>query len=83
VNLSPEFRSVYKLTAGTLKTSSSSTCVTAIHFFAYQIWITNKLFKQIFCTLMCVHIFYARLRHYATSRKVAGSIPNEAIGFSN
>jgi hypothetical protein len=42
--------------------------VTAILFCVYQMWITDKLFKQIFCTLKCVHIFWTHLyKAYAVS----------------
>jgi hypothetical protein len=30
-----------------------------------------------------LHLLPSRLRHYAASRKVAGSIPDEVIGFSS
>jgi hypothetical protein len=33
--------------------------------------------------LTCILFLKIHLRHYATSRKVAGSIPNEVVGFSN
>jgi hypothetical protein len=39
----------YKLMVCTLNTCSNSTCVAAIPFCVYRIWITNKLFKLIFC----------------------------------
>jgi hypothetical protein len=42
----------------TLNTCCSSTCVTAILFYVHQIWITNKVFKQIFCTSKCVYFFF-------------------------
>jgi hypothetical protein len=61
VHQSAEIRSVYKLMVGTLNTCSSSTCVAAIPFYVYQSWIANELFKQIFCTLKCVHIFWTNL----------------------
>jgi hypothetical protein len=52
VNESAEIRNLYELMTGTLDTCSSWTCVAAIPFCVYQIWVTDKLFKQI-CILLC------------------------------
>jgi hypothetical protein len=49
--------SVYKKMMGTLKTCSGSIYVAAVPLCVYQIWIANKLFKQIYCTLKRVSIF--------------------------
>jgi hypothetical protein len=38
--------------------------------------------KILFIQILNQHV-HSWLRHYATSRKVAGSIPDEVIGFFN
>jgi hypothetical protein len=38
----------------------------------------------VFLNITCILVYsYQWLRHYATSRKIAGSIPDEVIGFLN
>jgi hypothetical protein len=49
---------------------------------AYYLFLRPPLFT-LFHVRMAVCLPAIVLRHYATSRKVAGSIPDETIGFFN
>jgi hypothetical protein len=60
---SAEIISVYRLMVGTLNTCSSSARVKAISFCVYQLWIINKLFKQIFCMLKCTYTFWTSVHN--------------------
>jgi hypothetical protein len=55
--------------------------------YSFKYWIGKDLEGQFSGLILRFHagIFMERslLRHYATSRKVAGSIPDEVIGFFN
>jgi hypothetical protein len=55
--------------------------------FSLQGFLTSSFHFSQFSALYFIHLYYrgmqyrSWLRHYATSRKVAGSIPDEVIGF--